>query len=109
MPQQHMNYCAAEEFKALDKTLNAVWKRAKAQVAEADKYNQRRDGQTESQVLLESQRAWIKYRDLTCDIDAYQVRGGSLEPLLRSTCMSDLTERRTRFLAYIAEGEPGEQ
>ncbi|MEM9310349.1 MAG: lysozyme inhibitor LprI family protein, partial [Pseudomonadota bacterium] len=53
--------------------------------------------------LLEAQRAWITYRDAHCRVDGYTARGGSLEPLLVSTCKTALTKARTNQLKELAQ------
>ena len=53
--------------------------------------------------LLEAQRAWIAFRDAHCRVDGYMARGGSLEPLLVSTCKTALTKARTAQLQELAD------
>jgi uncharacterized protein YecT (DUF1311 family) len=49
-------------------------------------------------LLIESERAWIKYRDLECKFQAVGYTGGSMYPLIFSSCMTDLTKKRTQEL-----------
>lgn len=106
--QSAMNICAAHEFAAADADLNAQWSITKAAMKERDEgWNEsgspawdKRPGYTAS--LLEAQRAWIKYRDAHCRVEGYTARGGSLEPLLVSTCKTTLTEARTAQLRELA-------
>lgn len=86
--QQLMNICAGRDYKKADAALNAAWEPAKA-FAEAI-------GQDEA--LLEAQRAWLSYRDAACDVHASPYEGGSIQPLIRATCLSELTAQRTRML-----------
>ena len=53
--------------------------------------------------LLAAQRAWLKYRDAQCDLEGYQFRGGTMEPLLVATCRAGLTEARTKQLKDLIE------
>ncbi len=53
--------------------------------------------------LLEAQRAWLKYRDTHCRSEGYIARGGSLEPLLVSSCKAHLTRLRTADLEELAK------
>jgi len=107
--QMEMNICAAHELNKADDALNAQWKitsaKMKSQDAEYEKYKSsfepERPGYFES--LLEAQRAWLKYRDAHCRLDGYNARGGSLEPLLVTTCKTSLTDTRTEELREIAE------
>jgi len=109
--QQAMNMCAAEEFAKADAALNAQWKETRLTMKGRDqrwaKYNtperDRRPGYFAS--LLEAQRAWLAYRDAHCRLDGYFARGGSLEPLLVSTCKTALTEERTRELRSLVEND----
>ncbi|SHN49957.1 lysozyme inhibitor LprI family protein [Erythrobacter sanguineus] len=106
--QQEMNWCAGRDFEVADERLNAQWKETaavmKAQDAEFAAYGSERDtreGFFES--LLEAQRGWLRYRDAHCRVDGYTARGGSLEPLLVSTCKARLTRTRTRELKELVE------
>jgi len=104
-PQQEMNYCAAQEYHAADRALNAQWKRTAAAMkqrdAQWDAPNDNRPGHFAS--LLSAQRAWLKYRDAHCQTAGYSFRGGSMEPLIVSTCKTALTERRTQQLNLLIE------
>ncbi|MCX7564978.1 lysozyme inhibitor LprI family protein [Sulfitobacter sp. F26169L] len=86
--QQLMNACAAKEYAQADAALNAAWKPAKAFA----------DAIGKGSALLEAQRAWIAYRDIACDAHASPFEGGSMQPLIRATCLSELTAARTRML-----------
>lgn len=103
--QQEMNICAAEEYRAADAELNAQWKITRATMKARDKGWKpdwdERPGYFAS--LLEAQRAWIAYRDAHCRLDGYTARGGSLEPLLVSTCKTSLTNARTAQLRELAD------
>ena len=46
--------------------------------------------------LLAAQRAWIAYRDSQCELAGFEARGGSMEPMLVSGCLADLTRKRAR-------------
>jgi len=105
MVQQGMNYCAYQEYIAADAALNAQWKITAAVMKERDEqwdsnYDER-PGYFAT--LLAAQRAWITYRDTHCASEGYYARGGSLEPLLVSTCKSKLTKDRTLSLKYLIE------
>ncbi|PKP95011.1 MAG: urease [Alphaproteobacteria bacterium HGW-Alphaproteobacteria-14] len=109
--QQEMNSCAARDFEVADERLNAQWPitaaAMKARDADfaaygANEYDTR-EGYFES--LLESQRGWLRYRDAHCRVEGYYARGGSLEPLLVSTCKARLTRMRTEELRALIETE----
>ena len=93
--QQGMNMCAGEAFQRADKALNAQW--AKVMAGKGDK--------DEDKLLLEAQRAWLKYRDAHCLASAYSSLGGSIWPMLVSGCKAELTRKRTHELKVMLEGE----
>ncbi len=86
--QSLMNACAAKDFAEADAALNIAWKPAKAFA----------DAIGQGAQLLEAQRAWLKYRDAACEVHASPFEGGSLQPLIYSVCMNDLTTHRTEML-----------
>lgn len=86
--QQLMNACAAKEYAEADVALNTAWKPAKSFA----------DAIGKGGALLHAQRAWIAYRDAACDVHASPFEGGTLQPLIYSTCMSELTTQRTGML-----------
>ena len=94
--QQGMNRCAGDAFERADKALNAMWAKVLA----------RYGGEAKSKkLLLDSQRAWLKYRDSHCELAAYDNIGGSIWPLINSGCLAAATRQRTRELADLIEGE----
>ena len=108
MAQQEMNRCAERDYVEADAALNAQWITTKAVMKARDKeleaYRSTRDsrpGYFES--LLKAQRAWLTYREAHCRLEGYVARGGSLEPLLVSTCKTALTKSRTQDLRDIVE------
>jgi len=105
MAQQDMNYCANQDYEAADKELNAVWAEAKQTAKDLDA-ELSEDLKGAEKALLAGQRAWIAYRDGQCELAGFEARGGSMEPMLVSGCLADLTRRRTRELnAFITGGE----
>jgi len=106
--QQEMNICAHRDFLIADAALNAQWRvtRDTMKARDADWQSYKPDYDTRPAwfaSLLESQRAWLTYRDAHCRVDGYTARGGSLEPLLVSTCKTALTEARTNELLDLAQ------
>lgn len=82
--QAQMNECAAREYKAIDKKLNAGYKKALGKIKSREMYENFRD----------SQRVWIKYRDSNCDFAADMYKGGSMEQFVYYNCMERLTDDR---------------
>jgi uncharacterized protein YecT (DUF1311 family) len=48
--------------------------------------------------LLAAQRAWLTYRDANCDSVKFQYEGGSIQPMMWSQCMADVTQQRIATL-----------
>ncbi|MDX7780227.1 lysozyme inhibitor LprI family protein [Aeromonas hydrophila] len=48
--------------------------------------------------LKTAQRAWITFRDAQCRYEAGVYEGGSIDPLVHSSCLTKLTEQRTKDL-----------
>jgi uncharacterized protein YecT (DUF1311 family) len=78
--QMEMNSCAASDYSRADEELNTVWRKL-----------------PKSKELLASQRAWIAYRDAECYFRKAQFEGGSIAPLIYSSCLSELTKQRTKI------------
>jgi len=103
--QQEMNWCAAEDFRRADAALNAQWKLTAAEMKrrDADQGPLESSQRTHFDTLLEAQRAWLRYRDLQCEVEGFAFRGGTMEPLIVATCRTGLTEARTKELRELAE------
>lgn len=102
MTQRDMNYCAQQEYVAADGDLNADYQAAKAYLKEIDR-DLPEGLRGASQALLDAQRAWIPYRDAACRTEGFQMRGGSMEALFVSTCLTNLTRRRSEDLRALFE------
>ena len=94
--QLAMNICAGDAYERADKALNAQWQKV------LDRYG---DDAEAKKLLLDGQRAWLKYRDAQCELAAFDNRGGSIWPLISSGCLAQLTRQRTAELANLLEGE----
>ncbi len=108
LAQQEMNICAAWDFEAADKALNAQWK-ITAEIMKGMDEDGGEDfygagGPGFRKTLLDAQRAWIKYRDAHCVTEGYIFRGGSMEPFMVSTCMARLTRERIVALEDLVPG-----
>ena len=97
--QQELNGCALREFKAADATLNAVYRQVIARLA----------GETEArQFLTKAQRAWVAFRDAECEVSASGVQGGSIQPMIASTCQTGLTKARAEALRRYLDCREGD-
>ena len=103
--QMDMNICANKDYEAADVELNKVYKLAlsatKAQDKELAAIDVNYVGAEEA--LKKAQRAWIAYRDGQCELSGFEARGGSMEPMLVSGCLAELTRARTKELQAIVE------
>lgn len=85
--QAEMNMCAAKRFKAADAELNRVYNRL-ASMLEGDNLAR----------LKAAEVSWIKYRDDNCGYEAGFFEGGSMRPLILSSCFERVTKARTAEL-----------
>ncbi len=104
--QTGMNYCAARDYAEADRDLNVMWPHVLTEMRRIDaaRRSSRADGRPSYlQAMLRGQRAWIVWRDAHCVSEGYGARGGSMEPLLISQCLTRLTRERIEQLAMIVE------
>lgn len=80
--------CGMTQLQTEDRALNAAYGTALAQ-AEAGGY---------AEQLRTAQRLWIPYRDAACAAEAAPYAGGSIHPLIVISCVTKLTQDRTRDL-----------
>jgi uncharacterized protein YecT (DUF1311 family) len=83
--QVDMNTCSADQYKKADARLNAVYA-ALLKWLKSDK--------VATEKLIAAEKEWIRYRDLHCDGVMHQSEGGSIAPLMWSSCMEALTKDR---------------
>ena len=103
MAQVEMNQCAWLDFEKADGELNAIYKKARAATREMDKdYEGPMKGAEEA--LIAGQRGWVAYRDGHCELFGREAHGGSMEPMLVSGCMAELTRLRTKELKEFVDG-----
>lgn len=104
--QADMNICANKDYEAADTELNAVYKKAMVAMKDTDKELGEIDANYVGAVdaLKKAQRAWIDYRDGQCELAGFEARGGSMEPMLVSGCLADLTKKRTEELKGLTQG-----
>lgn len=106
--QQDMNICAGLDHEEADVALNTVYGEVVAAMRATDTELKETspDLAGAEAALKKAQRAWIGYRDAHCETAGFQARGGSMEPMLVSGCMAELTRQRTTELkALLGEGQ----
>jgi uncharacterized protein YecT (DUF1311 family) len=95
--------CAGKDYRAADTLMSQAWIAAAALMKQRDREQSggadKRPGYFA--VLLESQRAWLRFRDAQCTTQGYVARGGSMEPLLVLSCKEELTKTRARQLRSL--------
>lgn len=101
--QMELNYCAHEEYRTADAELNAAYREAMKAMERTDA-DLRELGEHyvgAADALRRAQRAWIGYRDGQCELAGFEARGGSMEPMLVSGCLAEMTRKRTQELKAL--------
>jgi uncharacterized protein YecT (DUF1311 family) len=95
--QMTMTQCAHQEWQIADAELNSVYKRVTAMLKEQDAQLDAvlRGG---PEALRDAQRAWITFRDKTCEAEGFAMRGGSAEPMVVAFCLTRITRERIAHL-----------
>ena len=97
--QAELNACTAAALTVADGALNARYAEMKHRLA---------DDAGTAHLLTLAQRAWVAWRDAECDLAAASVAGGSIYPMIRGQCLTELTTARVAdFRRYLscAEGD----
>lgn len=100
--QTEMTQCAGADYDEADQELNAEYKKVRKLLATRDN-DADEDGKGAVDALVASQRAWVAFRDANCELTGFQARGGTMEPMLISSCMADMSRKRTEELQSLAE------
>jgi uncharacterized protein YecT (DUF1311 family) len=90
--QAEINACAAERYERADRELNAIYGTAKARLR----------GKRAS-ALTRAQAAWIRFRDLECELESSSARGGSAYAAVHNVCLSRLTTARIEDLKRLMQ------
>jgi uncharacterized protein YecT (DUF1311 family) len=97
--QADMNACAAGGLREVDAALNDFY----GQIVSRLKVNP-----PARQALLESQRAWIRFRDAECAFATINSADGGIAPMLVAQCRQRLTAQRVsqlRDYLFCSEGD----
>ncbi|WHA41893.1 lysozyme inhibitor LprI family protein [Agrobacterium larrymoorei] len=100
--QAEMTQCAGADFDEADQELNAEYQKLRKLLATRDK-DADEGGKGAVEALVAAQRAWVAFRDANCDLAGFQARGGTMEPMLISSCMADMSRKRTEELQSLSE------
>jgi uncharacterized protein YecT (DUF1311 family) len=90
--QSEMNEEAFGDYQKADAELNAVYKEIIKDASEKQK-----------KLLVQAQKDWIKFRDSKCAYEASIYEGGSMQPMVRYSCLEETTKARTEDLRLILE------
>lgn len=101
--QSDMRFCAARDYEAADVELNRQWRITSDHMKAADATSPGTPGKGYFAVLLDAQRAWLKFRDTHCISAGYRARGGSMQPTLVALCRIYLTQERTLQLKLMTQ------
>jgi uncharacterized protein YecT (DUF1311 family) len=100
--QAEMTRCAATAHQAADAEMTRQWKLRYAAMKRRDAQDTSRGGGFGyAAALLESQRAWLKFRDTQCVIEGAEFIGGSARPMAQAQCKARLTRQRTAQLQSL--------
>jgi len=85
--QTEMNILADKKFKKVDSEMNHVYKQLLMVVNANDKL-----------LLTNAQKNWLRFRDSHCKFEESAYTGGSIQPMVRSNCLTEVTKRRVMEL-----------
>jgi uncharacterized protein YecT (DUF1311 family) len=88
-----INYCLGKSYEAADRDLNSLWKRLWREMDEQEKKK-----------YLEAQRAWLKYRDATCEAETFLSIDGTGYGGFLSGCLDRVTRARIEELKLQFQG-----
>ncbi|RGE45327.1 DUF1311 domain-containing protein [Comamonas testosteroni] len=93
--QQQLNDCAAQDYRAADAQLNLRYREVMATLSP-----ELRDA------LRSDQRRWLRGRDPACHQAAKAYAGGSMRPMIFSSCLEKATRKRTAELQEWLDRQP---
>lgn len=85
--QYDLNRCSGKDAEREDALLNKNYKELMGKV----------DAKEKAQIK-NVQLAWIKFRDLQCTYEADRYQGGSMQPMVYSSCLYQMTKQRNKDL-----------
>ena len=85
--QSDINACARANYAVSDRMLNQVYQTLQSSLLAADKSR-----------LTIAEQAWIEFRDAQCEFERNRFEGGSIAPLIWSSCLEHITDQRIEEL-----------
>jgi uncharacterized protein YecT (DUF1311 family) len=104
--QIDMTQCAYQEWQVADAELNAAYERIMDNLKARDATLAAGEAKG-SDVLRDAQRAWLTFRDKTCEVEGFAMRGGSAEPMVLASCKARLTWERITHLYRMLDAYGG--
>lgn len=102
--QVELTFCAEQDWSAADARLNTAYKTALFAMKDIDRNLGLSDQGAES-ALRTAQRAWVSFRDNTCDAEGWAMHGGSAEPMVIYGCRARVTADRADELQNMTPGD----
>jgi uncharacterized protein YecT (DUF1311 family) len=96
--------CLGTMSQRADAEMAAQWRLALAAARREDRENRGENKPSMTGGLLESQRAWLRYRQAECTMIGEQAAGGTGVGEMYSECSIELTRERTELLRRRAQG-----
>lgn len=97
--QAAMTKCVIDDLAVQDKELNVLYKKVEKRLA---------DDHDTKKLLIDSQRAWISFRDSECKFATSSTDGGSIHPMMVASCKAELTTARNQQLSNYLNCEEGD-
>jgi uncharacterized protein YecT (DUF1311 family) len=85
LSQAELSNCYGNMYMKADAQLNVLYRRIT---------NRLKDDEATTELLVAAQRAWVVFRDAECDFSASGVSGGTAFGMIRSICLTILTDKR---------------
>lgn len=84
-----LEWCAVARFRKANAALTSIFRKMTS--------DSNRDDENKK-LLREAQRLWLRYRDLTCDWQSDNVRGGTAATLYAINCLAEVTAAQAKYL-----------
>jgi len=88
--QMEMNACASVTLNTETKRINSLYNELRLKLSPKDRMK-----------IRDIQLAWIKFRDLSCELESSGVEGGSVHSMIFSMCLTRYTRQRIEELERL--------
>lgn len=95
--QMEITICEGKKLEKADAALNDAYTKLSKKVSAENKAK-----------LVETQRAWMKFRDAQCDFETLGTTGGSIHPMEVAICRAELTRAQTKRLLHQLDCDEGD-